>query len=113
MPQRANVKPLTHWIARQGYTVRFTARHADRVEGTLTTPDGPIGFTYDAVKQTVQLPDRSVPINDYGWEKEASRNQYGSVILELPPSGIPSSSGPPCKPSRADEPPDDEDSTST
>lgn len=104
MAQRANVKPLIHWVSRQGHTMRFTERQADHVAGILNTPDGPVEFTYDAVEQVVQLPKRNVSIDDYGWEKGRSRNEYGSVTFEPPPSGAPSTGGPPFK-----KPPDDKD----
>ncbi len=68
MSTRANVKPLMHWLIYRGYTVRITARAPQRVEGVLTTPDGPLTFTYDPVAQVVCLPTATVAINEYGWE---------------------------------------------
>ena len=83
---RADVKALTHWIIRQGYTVRFTARRPDQVAGILRTPEGPVEFTYDPAKRVVHLPDRSVPINAYGWETDPTHNEFGSVTFDAPPT---------------------------
>lgn len=68
MSNRANVKPLTHWLIYKGYRVRFTRREATSVAGVITTPNGPLDFRYDAAAQVVHLPDRTVTINEYGWE---------------------------------------------
>ena len=68
MTPRANVKPLTHWLIYKGYTVRFTQRAATIVAGVLTTPAGPLAFTYDPVTRAVTLPDRVIHLNEYGWE---------------------------------------------
>ncbi len=67
---RPNVKPLTHWIIYKKYTVRFHERSAQAVTGTLTTPAGEVPFTYRPLSQTIELPDRVVTINAYGWETE-------------------------------------------
>lgn len=68
MSTRANVKPLTHWAIYKGYRMRFTQRETDAVAGMLTTPDGTIPFRYDAEARVVYLQDRTVAINEYGWE---------------------------------------------
>jgi hypothetical protein len=65
---RANVKPLTHWIIYRGYTVRFTKRSPTEIAGVLTTPDGPVNFTYDPTAMRVQLPAEQIQINEHGWE---------------------------------------------
>lgn len=67
-PVHGNVKPLTHWVIYRGYLVRFTARSATEVRGVLTTPAGPVEFTYDPAAHTIRLPDAILTINDYGWE---------------------------------------------
>jgi len=73
---RVNVKALTHWVIYKGYTVRFTSRSPQRVEGVLSTPDGAeIVFGYDAVNQVVELPGERIRINEYGWEMERIRNE--------------------------------------
>lgn len=71
---RANVKPLTHWIIYKKYTVRFQERTSQAVTGILTTAAGEVPFRYDPQQKTIQLPDGTVAINDYGWEvhQEAS-----------------------------------------
>jgi hypothetical protein len=72
---RPNVKPLTHWVIYKKYTVRFTARTPQAVQGILTTPVGEVPFTYDPQQKLIHLPDQAVAINDYGWEtqQEATR----------------------------------------
>lgn len=70
MTARANVKPLMHWLIYRHYTVRITERAAGSVAGIITTPNGQIAFYYDAAAQIVHLPDKSVAINEYGWEIE-------------------------------------------
>ncbi len=67
---RANVKPLTHWIIYKGYRVRFSNRSAAEVTGTLTTPNGLQSFRYEPDSMLLHLPDRSITINEYGWEVE-------------------------------------------
>ena len=67
---RADVKPLTHWIIYKGYTVRFATRTPAEVTGTLTTPAGPVDFSYAPAEMRIDLPDRSVSINQFGWEVE-------------------------------------------
>lgn len=67
---RPNVKPLTHWIIYKKYTVRFHERTSTSVRGLLTTPEGEVPFTYQPQSQTIELPDRVVAINAYGWETE-------------------------------------------
>ena len=67
---RANVKPLTHWIIYKGYTVRFAKRTPAEVTGTLTTPDGPVDFSYAPDAMRIELPTRVVRINEHGWELE-------------------------------------------
>jgi hypothetical protein len=68
---RANVKPLTHWIIYKGYTVRFTQRSPDEVAGLLTTPQGQVAFRYEPQTLTIHLPDRTVRINEFGWEESS------------------------------------------
>lgn len=65
---RANVKPLTHWIIYKKYTVRFRERQPDSVTGILFTPEGELPFRYEPHEMRVELPDRQVQINEYGWE---------------------------------------------
>lgn len=62
------VKPLTHWVIYKGYRVRFTARGENEVRGILTTPDGPVEFTYHPATHAIHLPDAVITVDDYGWE---------------------------------------------
>jgi hypothetical protein len=71
MSARVNLKPLMHWLIYRHYTVRISERAATQVAGIITTPDGMVNFRYDPVAQIVHLPDKSIAINDYGWEVEA------------------------------------------
>ena len=70
MTLRANVKPLTHWLIYQHYTVRFTERSANFVAGVITTPEGQVTFRYDANARVIHLPHKTIAINEYGWEIE-------------------------------------------
>ncbi|MCC6169570.1 MAG: hypothetical protein IT329_20290 [Caldilineaceae bacterium] len=76
----SNVKPLTHWVIYRGYQVRFTARREGEVCGVLTTPAGPVEFTYDSAARTIYLPDATLTINEYGWE--VSRGDPSDPTLE-------------------------------
>lgn len=67
---RANVKPLTHWIIYKKYTVHFHKRTPAQVTGILKTPDGDVPFTYEPQTMRVQLPKKTIQINEYGWETE-------------------------------------------
>lgn len=67
---RANVKPLTHWIIYKGYTVRFSKRTPAQVTGTLTTPEGSVEFSYAPDSMRIEMADRTVLINEHGWELE-------------------------------------------
>jgi hypothetical protein len=78
MSARVNVKPLMHWLIYRGYTVRITQRAQDRVEGVLTTANGPVPLAYDPVGMVVTLPDATVAINEYGWEIEPGTNQQAT-----------------------------------
>lgn len=75
---RANVKPLTHWIIYKKYTVRFTQRQPHAVRGVLTTPAGEVEFWYDPRALRIHLPDRSININEYGWEVETECSTQSS-----------------------------------
>ena len=68
MSVRVNVKPLMHWLIYRHYTVRITHRSVGQVEGIITTPDGSLNFRYDAAEQIVHLPEKSIAINEHGWE---------------------------------------------
>lgn len=81
---RANVKPLTHWVIYKKYSVRFQSRTPMLVSGTLTTPNGPISFSYEPQTMVIHLhaaqdniddqakttTTESIQINEYGWEVE-------------------------------------------
>lgn len=70
MSDRAYVKPLMHWLIYRHYTVRITERSPDHVAGIMTTPEGQINFSYDPVGRIIHLPEKSIAINEYGWEIE-------------------------------------------
>ena len=65
---RADVKPLTHWLIYRGYSVRFSHRSPESVQGVIATPEGELAFDYEPQSMTIHLPDRTVVINQYGWE---------------------------------------------
>jgi hypothetical protein len=77
---RANVKPLTHWLIQQGFTVRFRRRSPRSVQGIITAPKGELAFDYDPNTMTIRLPEEVVVINQYGWEidRKARDIQNGS-----------------------------------
>ena len=68
MNARPYVKPLMHWLIYRHYTVRITERGAEKVVGIITTPEGPIDFSYDPIGRIVYLPDQQIAMNEYGWE---------------------------------------------
>lgn len=70
---RPDVKPLTHWIIYKKYTVRFQQRTSTAVTGILTTPEGEVPFTYSPQQLSIELPERTVSINRYGWEVEEDK----------------------------------------
>jgi len=72
---RADVKPLTHWLIYRGYSVRFGRRSAELVQGVITTPGGDVPFDYAPQTMTIHLPDRTIAINQYGWEIEPRKQQ--------------------------------------
>lgn len=71
MSVRVNVKPFMHWLIYRNYTCRITERAPTYVVGLMTTPNGPVEFRYDAEKMIVHLPEKSIAINEHGWEIDA------------------------------------------
>lgn len=67
-----SVKPLARWATFQQWTLRYTDRNERGVRGIFTTPDGPVVFRYDRHERTIYLPDRSVRLDEHGWEVDAS-----------------------------------------
>lgn len=73
-----NVKPLTHWIIYKSYSVRFSSRTPRLVTGVLTTPDGPLNFSYEPEEMVIQVQssvnepeqEERIKINEHGWEIE-------------------------------------------
>jgi hypothetical protein len=63
-----STKPLIHWIIYKQYTVHFTRRGSQTVEGILRTPRGEVPFHYDLEARTIHLPTGTVSINPHGWE---------------------------------------------
>jgi len=71
---RANVKPLTHWAIYKGYSLRFSRRDPEAVEGIAGTATGSLPFLYTPATRVLRLqphtPDeRVVRLNEYGWEE--------------------------------------------
>jgi hypothetical protein len=64
-----------HWLIYRGYTVRITKRAPAEVEGVMTTPDGAVLFRYDPAALVVHLPEKTVTINEYGWEIDPPNHQ--------------------------------------
>lgn len=71
---RANVKPLTHWVIYKKYTVRFRKRTSEEVTGILTTPSGIVEFRYAPQNMVIYLAEERIAINEYGWELHDTPN---------------------------------------
>ncbi len=74
---RADVKPLTHWLIYKGYSVRFSQRRPDLVQGVITTPQGELPFDYAPQAMIIRLPERTIVINQYGWEVAREQPSHG------------------------------------
>lgn len=67
-----SLRPLVLWVSRQpGMTIRFSRRDETRAEGVLTDPDGSQNFTYDRTDRQLYLADRTLRLNEFGWEVDA------------------------------------------
>ena len=76
MSERANVKPLMHWLIYRHFTARITSRAPELVKGVMTTSHGTVPFNYDPATMVVTLPGAKIKINEYGWEIDL--NELGS-----------------------------------
>ncbi|MCX6041805.1 MAG: hypothetical protein NTV69_11765 [Caldilinea sp.] len=64
-----NVKALARWAIGRGFRLRFTTRQGQRAQGIVTVAEGKQQpFDYDAVTRVIELPDRCIQIDEYGWE---------------------------------------------
>lgn len=64
-----NVKALARWAIGRGFRLRFTTRQGQRAQGIVTVAEGrQQPFDYDAVTRVIELPDRCIQIDEYGWE---------------------------------------------
>lgn len=65
-----SVKPLVLWVARQGWTVRFTRRGPHDAAGEMTTPTGTLPFRFERETRRICLPGRTISVDPYGWETD-------------------------------------------
>lgn len=66
-----SVRPLVMWVARQeATTLRFRRRNGDVAAGVLTGPPGPVAFTYERAARRLHLPERTIYLDEYGWEMD-------------------------------------------
>lgn len=73
-----SMRPLVLWVTRrQATTMRFTRRDPDVAAGVLTGPSGTVPFTFDRAARRLRLPDRTLYLDDYGWEVD---EQGGTVF---------------------------------
>ena len=64
-----NVKALARWAIGRGFRLRFTTRQGQRAQGIVTVAEGKQQpFDYDAVTRVIELPDRCIQIDEYGWD---------------------------------------------
>lgn len=74
-----SLTPLVRWTTFQGWTLRYTTRSNDSAAGTFTTPAAKIPFRYDRQARTIHLPERTVQLNEHGWEiNAAGQTQFKS-----------------------------------
>ena len=74
-----SVRPLVLWVTRQqATTMRFTGRDPEVATGVLTDPDGSVPFTFDRGARRLCLPDRTVYLDDYGWEVD----EQGKTVFQ-------------------------------
>lgn len=73
------LKPLAHFALHRKYTLRYTRRAQDEVQGIFTTKTGEeLPFTYRPAERTVAIADAApVAINEFGWEM----NERGEVVF--------------------------------
>lgn len=76
-----SVRPIVLWASRQPMTkLRFESRDAGAATGLLTGPEGTIEFRFDREARRLTLPDRTIYLDDYGWEvDERGRTVFRSL----------------------------------
>ena len=74
-----SVRPLVLWVTRQPSTaLRFIRRDSEVATGVMTGPDGTVPFTFDRGARRLHLPDRTIYLDDYGWEVD----EQGNIIFQ-------------------------------
>lgn len=80
-----SLRPVVLWASRQPATkLRFASRDAAAATGLLTAPHGKIAFRFDRKARRLTLPDRTIYLDDYGWEVDERGN---TVFRSLPGRG--------------------------
>lgn len=73
------LKPLALFAVHRKYTLRYTQRAADSVQGIFTTKSGEeLPFTYRPAERILFIADAApIILNEYGWET----NERGEVVF--------------------------------
>lgn len=58
--------------------MRFTRRDPEIAEGVLNGPSGTVAFTFARGPRRLLLPDRTVNLDDYGWEID----ENGQIVFQ-------------------------------
>lgn len=74
-----SLKPLVRWAIFQHWTLRYTERGDEIVRGIFGTPDGDITFRYLRTPRMLELPARTVYVDEHGWEI----NQSGTTTFQF------------------------------
>ena len=73
-----SLRPIVLWASRQpGTTLRFARRDAAAATGSLTGPEGTIAFRFEREARRLILPDRTIHLDDYGWEVD----EHGRIVF--------------------------------
>lgn len=79
MGAHMTLKPLAHFALHRKYTLRYTRRGEETVQGIFTSKSGEeLSFTYRPAERSVAIAGAPpILINEYGWET----NERGEVIF--------------------------------
>ncbi len=74
-----SLKPLVRWATFQHWTLRYTQREDEIATGTFGTPAGDVAFRYQRTARSLELPTRTVHLDEHGWEI----NQAGQTTFQF------------------------------
>ncbi len=70
-----SLRPVVLWASRQPETkLRFASRDAAAATGLLTDAQGAVEFRFERAARRLTLPDRTIYLDDYGWEVDEQGN---------------------------------------